>query len=215
MVAPGSRATPTHTRPHPPASRVQMGLNCKSLRLTASAGATLMGGKPAEGGRTQGFQQRPFLAEASQPVGGRTWAWTSMLWQQVPRRPPGSKWGAWCGEARLKMGRGTGCSGLVGTEHGGAAAQTAPSPCPQGRGPRQSQDGGRGLRVGGAAGLSTQPRLQAWDRRSLEPRGAAAWPAVRMAMEHGGPTACGLTPHQGSLMGTEPVGSRLPFVLQN
>lgn len=84
MVAPGSRAAPAHTCPHPLASLVQTGLNCRSPRLTASAGATLMGGKPAEGGRTQEFQQRPFLAEASQPVGGRTWVWTSTLWQQVP-----------------------------------------------------------------------------------------------------------------------------------
>lgn len=170
-----------------------------------------MGGKAAEGSPTRGFPRRPFLAQASQPVGGRTWVWASTLWQQVPgsRRPPGSKCGVGGGRGQAGDRSGRRLPWARGDSTRGRRGSDGPRSAHPGAGPKAGP--GRRMwrcRVGAATRLSPQPRLQSWEGRCLERGEAAARPGVCVGAERGGPAARGLSPGQGSLSWAQSLWAR-------
>ena len=178
--------------PHVSSPSSQPGLNCRSPRLTASAGCH------PDGRETSRGEPHPGIPTETLSGGGIPASWWQNLGLDLNAVAAGARltqtsreqmwWGGGRGQAGDRLGRRL--PWVRGDRTRGRRGSDGPCSAHPGAGPK-AVPGQRMWRctVGAATGLSTQPSLQAWDGRCLEPRGAAVWPGVCVGTERGGPAA--------------------------
>lgn len=118
-------------------------------------------------------------------------------------------WGGWARPGWRQVGAPAALGSWGQNSGGGGRGSDGPRSAHPGAGPKAVP--GRRMwrfRVGAATRLSTQPRLQSWEGRCLEPGEAAARPGVCVGAERGGPAARGLSPGQGSLSWAQSLWAR-------